>query len=177
MAGEVRNISFNLQKSRQSIIRPSNTTAYAAGDVISEVSTNDHFTFKILKAVPGHDPILSCTIERATIVTSADVSTAPDLELWLFDTDITEVADNGLFIPTDTEIKTWLTTIEFPVEDFKVGLVSGDGNQVCETNPINRVIKGIAASGGNIYGQLVVRNAYVPISAEEFTVTLYYQLD
>ena len=175
MSGEARNISFDIQKSRKSIIRPSNTDAYAAGDVISAVTSNDHFTFTILKTKPVQgSSLLSASIERAIITSSADVATAPDLELWLFDTDIAEVADNAAFAPTDAEILTCLGVIDFPTGDFRVGLTTGDGNSICQSENLNMSLKGIA---GDIFGQLVVRNAYVPISAEVFQVTLFYQQD
>lgn len=175
MAGEARNISFTIEKDRQSLIKASGTTAYAAGDVISEVTTNNHFTFTMLKTglIKG-SALYSATIERAIITSSADVSPAPDLELWLFDADIAEVADNGLFAPTDTEILTCVGVIDFPVGDWKVGLVASTGNQICQAENLNLAIKGIS---GSIFGQLVVRNAYVPITSEKFQVTLFYQQD
>jgi hypothetical protein len=70
-----------------SITRPANTTAYAAGDVISAVTTNDHYAFDSSKA--GQ---LRGKIEMARMMVLANQSTKPDLELWLFAEDIAEVA-------------------------------------------------------------------------------------
>lgn len=169
-------VSFNVVAVSDTIIRPSNTTAYAAGDVISEVTTNDHHTFTILRTKPSDEPLYSATVERASVSSSANQSTLPDLELWLFSSDIAEVADNGAFAPTDAELLTCLGVIDFPVSLWKVGNAGSgaDGNSICFAENLAMVVKG---SSGNIYGQLVVRNAYTPVSAESFKVTLYVQQD
>ena len=152
------------------IARPADTTTYAAGDVISEVTTNDFFTFTPATdkaAKPGY-------IDYASIVINANSTLKPDLELWIFDTTIAEVADNSAFAPTDAEILTLVGIIEFPASLFKVGL-SGSG----ASGNIAQTVVGVgipfetkAASGANLFGQLVVRNAYVPIASETFKVRL-----
>lgn len=155
---------------RDSIIRPANTTAYAAGDVISEVTTNDHYTFE--NPVLGGE--LSGYIEEAKMMINANQTTKPDLELWLFDTDIAEVADNSAFAPTDTEILTLLGIIDFGVDNWKVGLsgAGASGNIVQQVRNINLPIRATGNADRNIYGQLVVRNAYTPIDSEQFDVEL-----
>ena len=169
---------FDTRIITQSLIRPSNTTQYAAGEVISEVTTNNHFTFADL-ANPGQ---LSGQIDRAIITSSADGSGVllPDLELWLFDTDIAEVADNAAFAPTDAEMLTLVGVIDFPVANWKVGL-SG-GNSCCEGdraggNPLPMLYKCKTVASFSLYGQLVTRNAYTPVSAEVFSVRLIVTRD
>lgn len=162
------------RKVSQTITRPADVTAYAAGDVISAVTSNDHFTFAdIVEA--GE---LSALIETALLIDSANVATKPDLELWLFDTDIAEVADNGAFAPTDAEMLTLLGIILFPTANFVVGTATAgaDGNSVCQTLP-GLAVKCAPLTGRDIYGQLVVRNAYVPVASEQFTVELTLALD
>ena|SRR5690606_10143993 len=154
-----------------SIIRPGNTTAYAAGDVISEVTTNDHYTFASGKA--GQ---LRGKIEMARMMVLANQGTKPDLELWLFAEDIAEVADNSAFAPDDTEILTLIDVIPFPAADWLVGLSGSgaDGNIVQTARDLN--IK-LPQTNGSLYGQLVVRNAYTPISGEQFDCHLIVALD
>ena len=153
-----------------SITRPANTTAYAAGDVISEVTTNDHYTFT--PAAP--DAGLVGYIEHAVMSINANQSTLPDIELWLFHTDIAEVADNSAFAPTDAEVLTLIGVIDFPLTGWKVGLsgAGASGNIIQEIPAVGIPYRTQPASGGSIFGQLVVRNAYTPISDEIFQVRL-----
>ena len=169
---------FDTRIITQSLARPANTTQYAAGEVISEVTSNNHFTFPDM-ANPG---ALSGQIDRAIITSSADGSGVllPDLELWLFDTDIAEVADNAAFAVTDAEMLTLVGVIDFPVANWKVGL-SG-GNSCCEGdraggNPLPMIYKCKTVSDFSLFGQLVTRNAYTPISGEVFSVRLLITRD
>jgi len=169
--------SLDLRQLKGSVTRPSNTTTYGAGDVISAVTTNDHFTF----ANPfkrGN----SGEVVALNITGSANVGTKPDLELWLFHTDIAEVADNLAFAPTDAEVLTCVGVIPIPVASWVVGL-SGAGaagnifQQVKDLNMVMQLATANDNTGNNLYGQLVVRNAYVPVSAEVFTVELLVRQD
>lgn len=150
-----------------SFARPANTTTYAAGDVVCNAAT---------LIFPAGARNGSAIIQSATITSSNNATTKPDLELWLFDTAIAAVADNAAFAPSDAEMLTLIDVIKFPVADFLVGLSGAvtDGNVMCSARnlgiPINP--SPLAMSNSAIYGQLVVRNAYVPISAEAFQVRL-----
>lgn len=173
-------VQYDTRVISASLTRPANTTQYAAGEVISEVTTNNHFTF----ADMANAGKLSGQIDRAIITSSADGSGVllPDLELWLFDTDIAEVADNAAFAPTDAEMLTLVGVIDFPVANWKVGL-SG-GNSTCEGDrsggnvlPMAYKCKTVAGPAYNLFGQLVLRNAYTPISGEVFSVRLIVTRD
>lgn len=155
---------------RDSITRPANATQYAAGDVISAVTTNNHHTFDTKKA--GQ---LRGVIESARIMVNANQGTKPDLELWLFSVDIAEVADNSAFAPTDTEILTLIDVIDFAVAGFKVGLSGSgaDGNIIQVERDLNIALP---QTKGILYGQLVARNTYTPIESEQFAIDLQIQL-
>lgn len=155
------------------IARPANTTDYAAGDVVSEVTTNDFFTFT--RSASSDLPIKG-TLNTAKMMILANQATKPDLELWLFSQTIAEVADNSAFAPTDVEILTLIDVIPFALADWYVGLAGAgaDGNIVQVKN--NLAIP-IPSTNGNIYGQLVVRNVYTPISGESFTAKLLIDED
>jgi hypothetical protein len=153
-------VGFDIDVIKDSIIRPDNTTAYAAGEVISEVTTNDHYQFSKTGGMFGE-------IYSAKMMINANKSTLPDLELWLFDADIAEVADNSAFAPTDAEILTLIDVIEFSNSLWKIGLSGADasGNIVQTVRNLNIAMP---RTSNTIYGQLVVRNAYTPISSEQF---------
>jgi hypothetical protein len=150
-----------------SVTRPANTTAYTAGDVVTE-GTADALEFLCDETRTGMN-----IIHSAVCVSSANQSTKPDLELWLFDTDLTPADDNAAFAPTDAQMRTLVGIIDFPVGSFKVGNAGSgaDGNVVCDVQSLD-IAFFPKASGGMLYGVLVVRNAYTPVSAERIDIRL-----
>ena len=169
---QVAVIEFTTKTITGTITRPANTTTYAAGDVVA-ASGGDHFVFEKAVQCKGG----SGEITAARITSSQNASTAMDAELWLFRTNIAEAGDNAAFAPTDTEMLTRIGIIDFATANWKIGN-SGSaaaGNRACET-----VNLGIVFSGGattTIYGVLVTRNAYVPVSGEVLTVDLMITQD
>lgn len=154
-----------------SFTRPSDTTAYAAGDVVSDsTSAPTVITFSNATKESGGFG----TLVHAICIDSANVATKPDLELWLFDTTVTPDNDNAAFTPTDAELLTLVGVIPFPTASFKVGdaTVGAGGNSVCSVADINIPFKTVGATNSSLYGVLVVRNAYVPVSAESFSFRL-----
>lgn len=148
--------------------RPSDTTTYAAGDVVcNSTSAPVIMTFRgAAKEGVG-------SIQQAICIDSANVTTKPDLELWLFGTAPTMDNDNAVFTPTDAELRALLGVIPFPTASFKVGdATSGaGGNSICDVQTLNIQINTSYVSN-DIYGVLVVRNAYVPVSDERFDFIL-----
>lgn len=155
--------------------RPNNTTTYTAGDVISAVTSNDHFTFGAAsndesKRIGRPDPG-TITLNAARLWSSANVAAKPNFELWLFNVDITEVADNSAFAPTDAEMLTLVAILEFSQSLWKVGTatVGAGGNSVCELRNLDIPIN---SRPGRLYGQLVDRSGYVPVADEQFVCDL-----
>lgn len=167
--------------SRASLTRPSNTTQYAAGDVISDTTSDAHYTFgtssdNVKSSYPVRRETQSGVINAARLWSSANQSSKLDAELWLFHTDIAVVADNSAFAPTDAEMLTLIGIIPFSYLDWKVGTATAGagGNAVCEVKNIDLPI---FAGKGLIYGQLVARNTYTPVSGEIFTADLVITQD
>src|SRR5215467_681669 len=151
-----------------SITRPANTTTYTPGDVITDDS-NSRLVFSLLNRY-GTDAMDGYEIKSAVCVSNANQVTDPDLELWLFVSDPRDLAaDNAAFAPTDAELESLAGIVKFPVASFVVGNAGSgiSGNVACIATNI-----GIAADAPTLFGVLVVRNAYVPVSAEKFQVTL-----
>jgi hypothetical protein len=150
--------------------RPNDTTAYAAGDVVSNsTSAPTIMIFPRATSQAGGNGI----IQQAILVTSASVATKPDLELWLFDTTVTMDNDNAAFTPTDAEMLTLVGVIRFPTSSFVVGTATAGagGNAACDVQNLGIPIN--TKNGDNsLYGILVVRNAYVPVAEEVFTVRI-----
>jgi hypothetical protein len=149
--------------------RPSDTTAYASGDVVCN-STSVPTIMTFADALKYNNAVL----QHAMIVTSANVATKPDLELWLFDTTVAMDNDNAAFTPTDAELLNLVGVVSFATGDFKAGDATGGagGNAICEATNLGIPINPAAAD--DLYGILVARNAYVPVSGEVFTVRLKF---
>lgn len=163
-------VGFKTQKITDSITRPSNTTAYAAGDVISEVTNNDHHTFSDMSRHVNYGKDTG-TILSARLISSVAGSPNLDGELWLFHTDIAEVADNSAAAVTDAEMLTLIGIIDFPAGQWK----TAGANAVCSVDGLNIPYKTDATA--KVYGQLIARNAYTPASAEVITVDLWVSKD
>lgn len=144
------------------VTRLANTTPYADGDVVGGE------TLVFDKLPPFFNQ--GCLIESAVCLSSAFVSPAPDLRLFLFSADITGLAaDNVAFAPTDEQMATLIGVITFDTDNW----IGGDqtpgagGNMACVESNL-----GIVHKGNTLYGVLVVKNAYVPVASEVFTVRL-----
>ena len=172
--------SFRTRVFRSALTRPANTDAYAAGDVISAVTTNAHFTFGTALSGAmvgdqkklGRPGFLSGAINALRLHSSANQATKLDAQLFLFHTDITAVADNAAFAPTDAEMLTLVGVIDIPSYSWSVGAAAAgaDGNAVAEIKNID--LPYITGVTGQLFGQLVARNAYVPVSGEMLTIDL-----
>lgn len=153
----------NIQTVDAEFTRPSDTTAYAAGDVIC----NSTSAPTILEFSVGQRNGATGVILRGTLIDSASEATALSAELWLFDTTITMDNDNAAFTPTDAEMKTLVGVLSFTSR--KVGTASDN----CEFRSDESNIPFACTSGTRkLYGVLVARNAYTPVSGEVFTVRL-----
>ncbi len=148
---------------KDSLVRPSDTAAYTALDVISEVTTNDHFTFGKSGQRIVHPNTDQTGIIRSARLHSSTV-TLPDIDLWLFRVDIANVADNAAFAPTDAEMLTLIGILNF--DNF----VAGGANAVSTLTNLYQQFHLIDPQF--IYGQMVIQGAYTPVSAETFTCEL-----
>lgn len=157
---------FTTRTVSASLTRPSNTTTYAAADVISAVTSNAHYTFSEL-VQDRAGMICSATLHSSTAETLK-----LDADLILFRTDIANVADNSAAAVTDAEMLTAVGVINFPATGWTVA----GANASCFVTGLN-ILFTDDGSSRKLYGQLVARNAYVPVSAEVFTVDLVVSQD
>jgi len=151
--------------------RPADTNAYTIGDVIcNSTSAPVVITFTgISKASAGVG-----MIQDALCITSANQTTKPDIDLYLFDTAPTIDNDNAAFTPTDAELLTLIGVVNFGASDFKAGdITSGaGGNAFCHVRNLAMPFKSVGATTNAIYGVVQARNAYTPVSGEIFTFRL-----
>ena len=144
--------------------RPNDGTAYAAGDVVAE-STSAATVWTFTACASGNGK--GGTIVSAVMIESVAQATKPDLELWLFDTTITTQNDNVAWAPTDSDMEKCVGVIDLPAALYK----TASGNGVIDRQGLNLQFNA-AASDTNLYGVLVVRNAYTPVALEKIVIRL-----
>lgn len=153
-----------------SFTRPSDTTTYAAGEVVGPTAGATVMTFTNCARVNAGSGVIT----HATLVDGANVTAINgSFELWLFDTTFNPDADNAVFTPTDAEGLTVLAIIPFTLP-YVGDATSGVGGNKVYMGTVDRPIPFVTgASSRNLFGALIVRNAYVPVSAETFDVRLF----
>jgi hypothetical protein len=141
------------------ITRPSNTTAYTAGDALSNSAsapTTGGFTFTSAARASGKRTMLA-----DMVIASSNVSAALQGEIWIFDTAVTNINDNSAFAVSDSEIKTLVAKVPF-------GLAAVGNNSAVHLPNLGMVID----TSGSADLRFLVRvvNDYSPASAEVLTV-------
>lgn len=154
-----------------SLTRPANTTAYAAGDAVSN-STSAPVPLTFTNAVRETGGV--GVVVSASIATNSNETTKPDLELWLFDAIPTATNDNAAFVVSDADILNVVGVFAFATSAWRGGTAGTGGTSFAQgawlantPAPLFRL-----AAGTSLYGLLVARNTYTPISGEVFHVKL-----
>jgi hypothetical protein len=168
--GEVGGKSVQVSSS---FTRPADTTAYAAGDNMSDSTTS-----------PTANTITGCArvnagsgvILGAILIDSANQATAGQFEAWVFDTTWTPDNDNAAFTPTDAECATAVAIIPLTTSYIGDATSGAGGNRVYFSDAVNRSFK-CGASSTSLFWALVARNAYTPVSGEIFSLRLSISQD
>lgn len=153
-----------------SLTQPENAVAYTPGTTVTDMLGHS------LVFATGFNPGKKYVIEQATCTIKSNQEVKPDLELWLFSSDVTLPADGRYFGPTETELKSLVEIIRLPAADFRVIAANLNGAEHSPSCPEH--VECTARAGfivrdtPTLYGILVVKNAYVPVSAETFQFDL-----
>ena len=144
------------------ITRPSNTTAYTAGDVVGD--TGGSAIISLTAAGPAAGFVI---IQSASLVFSD--STVPSgmgaFRLHLFSTSPTAIADNAPFDLTSTDRATYMGYVDFPApQDLGSSIYT-------QTDYPGRLIK-LAAASTTLFAELETRGAYTPVSASTVSIRI-----
>lgn len=169
------------------LTRPADTAVYAAGDAIANSTTAPVVnTFASMARFNGGSGI----IKSAMLLDSGNQATKLSAELWLFrgaSPGPTPDNDNALFTPTDAELANLIGPGPIVFDGPTAGWVFvGDAGAGAAGNVIIAGRLGPSGAGAHVldmpyicdptlsslYGLLVARNAYTPLSAEVFTLIL-----
>lgn len=141
------------------ITRPANTTAYAAEDALAATTpaVGGSVITGAARASGGSGVITDVIVEMST-----KAATALQGELWVFDTTVTEIADNAAFSISDTDAAKVVAIIPFTCDR------SGGLNYLAH---VQNLAAGFTCVGSaNLYALVKVINAYTPASAEVLTM-------
>jgi len=143
------------------ITRPSNTTAYTAGDVIGDTNGSAIFTFDSMIRAAGEVEITSIEYE---IDESARPSGMDMFDVRLYNASPTAIADNAVFnIPSGDRGKyLGKVRIGVPVDEGSTLFVDNDG-----------ISKQITMTGTSLYVILQTVGAYTPTSAGVSRLTIH----
>lgn len=148
------------------ITRPSDTTAYASGDLVANSTTAGSVTPFTLTIPYGN----GLKIWRAVIAKSQASVTNANFKLHLFaDSPTVANGDNGAISPTSSNYFGFITV------DGTGGLLFSDtfnASGIFVNNSLAAPLVIVADTDRKVYGLLEARAAYSPASAETFTVSL-----
>lgn len=151
-----------------SFSRPANTTQYAAGDQVSDSATAPTpLEFSNAAQLPGGAGV----ILSAICISSANQATKPNLRLYVFDAEPTPSNDNAAWAPADSDVLNLVAVVEFTSWHVGKSDAGADGNAVSIVSDISSPFR-TQPSSKSLYGLLVERGTYTPVSAESFTVRL-----
>lgn len=149
--------------SRASFTRPANTTPYAGGDCVCNSTSAPALLFFGL----GAQPQTRGYITNAKLAKSSEVIANAQFRLYLFKTAITPVNDNAAFPLLFADAQSLIGFIDFEPTTEGAGSdcaldVLTNINLRFENDPSAKII----------YGVLVAKGAYTPVSGEQFIVEL-----
>lgn len=154
------------------ITRPNDALAYAAGDAVTNsTSAPVTTTFAGCARYLGGSGLIA----TATLIDSANQATKGVFELWLFNGNSAPAPDNdnAVFTPTDAELANLVGVIQFNTAFVGDATAGAGGNAVYHGVLPTFQIPFICGSAvKDLYGLLVVRNAYTPVNLEAFTIIL-----
>lgn len=145
------------------VTRPSNTTAYTAGDALSNSTsapTSGGFTLSNAAAASGEGGIIT----DAVIVSSNAPATPLRGEIWLFDGAATNINDNDAFALSDADALLCLGKIPFALT------VEAGNNSHAHVKGLN--IGYHCVGSANLRFLVRVLHAYIPASGETLTVRI-----
>lgn len=153
-AGSVRSISsFN---------RPTNTTAYAANDVIFDTTAAGVIQFDAV-GVSGLIRGVTCIMGETDTV---------NLELILFDAEPTNLGDNAALALVNSDMNKIIGI--FTLADGNKKNV-GTNREVYEAAAHDLVA--YTSTDGKLFGILVTRSAFTPLSGAVFSLSLHIEAD
>jgi hypothetical protein len=137
------------------ITRPSNATAYTAGDVVGDTGGSAILTFSNMGPNSGYVLIQSAALIFSD---SAVPSGMGSFRVHLYSASPTAIADNAAYDLVSADRSAYMGYFDFPAP------VDFGGTLYTQTDYIGRMIK-MATNSTTVYVQIETKGAYTPVSA------------
>ena len=160
----------------EQLLRPNDTTQYAAGDVVDNVTSGVQGIYEVARVNGGSGQIVSASL--AVTANQTSVLTG-SFELWLFDTAVaSHESDADTFTPTDADLLNLVGILQFTTA-FEADLTVGAGGIVAymAAGTFLPLSFTCTALSKDLHGTLVVRNAYTPTAFEQFYLRVGVEQD
>jgi len=150
--------------------RPSDTTAYAVGDLIANSVTAASVT-PLSWATTGSRPFY---IPRIRLQKTGTSVTNASFRIHVYDSSpsVATTGDNGVFASVVTGNTKWLGAF-----DGTMLTAHADGCVVDCVPPTDFLRRTFIGDPGTLYGLIEAFAAYTPANAEVFTATMYFEFD
>lgn len=159
---------YKMVKVSANFTRPSDTTAYAIGDAVTN-STSAPAVFQLDLGAAGAVAGQALEIRKLVIVSSAKQATLPLLTAYLSATTFTATNDNAALDIDDTTMEAGGAFISCTTQNY-----TASNSRVASDMIPHPMI--LAAADTKLYGELRADNAYTPVSGEKFTVIVWVAL-
>lgn len=153
------------------LTRPANTTPYEPGDAVTNhLTTPAALTFNACGRISGG----SGWITGAKLIDSANQTVKGSFEAWIFKSaSMAPDNDGAVFTPTDAELANLVCIIRFETPFVGDATAGAGGNCVYIGEVVNGPARFKCDGNDDLFAPgLVVRNAYTPVNAEEYTIIL-----
>lgn len=159
---------YTLVKVSANFTRPADTTAYAVGDAVTN-STSAPTAFQLdlgaLGAVNGQ----AIEIRKLVVVSSAKQATLPLFNVFLSDSTFTATNDNAALDIADATMEADGSWFNCDVQNS-----TASNSRVAYLGCPSPMV--LAAADTKLYGTIQAANAYIPVSAEKFTIIAWVAL-
>ena len=149
-------------RSTATITRPSNTTAYTAGDVVG--ATGGSAIHTLATAGPSGGYVLIQSISMATHDTSVPAGMG-SFRVHFYNASPTAIADNAAFDLLTTDHGKYLGYVDLPTpQDFGSSIYT-------QTDYPGRLVK-LATGSTNLFIEIETKGAFTPVSAVTFDLAI-----
>lgn len=154
------------------LTRPADTNAYASGDSVANATSNPTALEFLLLGIEG---ILSGMLYSVEMDEQNNPATPGEFELWLFNSQPTQAGDNSAAAISWADSSSLVAVVPL-YSSFLVNPGSGAAGVRRYESPAPLGKPYSTDANGSLWGALVVRSSYTPISAEVFRITLRAEL-
>ena len=165
--GLQKNIGYKLIKASASFVRPSDTTAYAVGDAITN-STSAPVVFQIDLA-PFSSFSQEIEVRKIAVTSSAKQATLPLINVFLSTTTFTATNDNSALDIADATMEADGSWFNCDVQNS-----TASNSRVAQLQCNSPMV--LEANSTKLFGTLQAANAYTPVSGEKFTIMIWVAL-